>query len=165
MKSLDEIRKEIADCDAEFQATVEMFENAKPARAAGFRTPAVKPAQATGPRTDAGKAVSSRNSLHHGLTAKRIVLSDEDPAEFDRLLTDLAADRKPVGELGAMKPTTSIAATRRSKAARPNNSISCSATPVPSNGNSTAPSSVSSRSSPRAARPKRANPSPYLNPL
>ena len=58
-----------------------------------------KAARATGPRTPKGKAASSRNSLRHGLTAKNVLLPGEDPAEFDQLLADLTADRKPSGEL------------------------------------------------------------------
>ena len=41
--------------------------------------------RSTGPVTDAGKETSSRNSLRHGLTAKRLLLSVEDQAEFDEL--------------------------------------------------------------------------------
>lgn len=52
-----------------------------------------------GPRTEAGKAASSRNSLRHGLTAQQTLLPGEDAAEFDRLCSSLAGDRKPVGEL------------------------------------------------------------------
>jgi hypothetical protein len=55
--------------------------------------------RSTGPRSEAGKAISSRNSLRHGLTAKHVLLPGDDPAEFDQLLADLTADRKPAGEL------------------------------------------------------------------
>jgi hypothetical protein len=55
--------------------------------------------KATGPRTLEGKAASSRNSLKHGLTATQVVIPGENQADFDRLLADLAADRKPDGEL------------------------------------------------------------------
>ena len=41
--------------------------------------------RSTGPVTGAGKETSSRNSLRHGLTAKRLLLSVEDKAEFDEL--------------------------------------------------------------------------------
>jgi len=54
---------------------------------------------ATGPRTDAGKAVSSMNSLKHGLTSRRAVLPGEDQAEFDRLHNQLLSDHVPVGAL------------------------------------------------------------------
>lgn len=62
-----------------------------------------------GPRTPAGKQRSSNNSLRHGLTAKRVVLSREDQAEFDQLLADLTVDRNPRGEL-ELQLTAEIAA-------------------------------------------------------
>lgn len=65
--------------------------------------------KATGPRTPQGKAVSSRNATRHGLTAKAVVLPDEDQSEFDQLLADINADRKPVGEL-ELQLTSEIAA-------------------------------------------------------
>jgi hypothetical protein len=52
-----------------------------------------------GPQTPEGKAKASQNSLRHGLTAKQAVIRGEDQAEFDALLTNLTADRKPQGEL------------------------------------------------------------------
>jgi hypothetical protein len=56
---------------------------------------------ATGPRTDAGKAVSSMNSLKHGLTSRKAVLPGENQADFDRLHNQLLADHAPVGALEA----------------------------------------------------------------
>ena len=53
----------------------------------------------TGPRTEAGKAVSSMNSLKHGLTSRRVVLPGENQADFDRLHNQLLADHAPVGAL------------------------------------------------------------------
>jgi hypothetical protein len=55
--------------------------------------------KSTGPRTPEGKTASSRNSLKHGLTAMQVVIPGENQADFDQLLADLAADRKPEGEL------------------------------------------------------------------
>jgi len=52
---------------------------------------------ATGPVTTAGKEKSSRNSLKHGLTSKQIVLAHEDPAKFEQLHADLAAEHCPAG--------------------------------------------------------------------
>src|SRR5258708_2508366 len=37
-------------------------------------------ARSRGPKTDAGKSISSRNSLTHGLSARTISLPNEDPA-------------------------------------------------------------------------------------
>ena len=53
----------------------------------------------TGPRTDAGKAVSSMNSLKHGLTAKTVVLPGENKADFDRFHDQLIEEHAPVGVL------------------------------------------------------------------
>ena len=41
-------------------------------------------AQSQGPVTPAGKAVSSQNSLRHGMCSKQVVLPGEDPQEFAR---------------------------------------------------------------------------------
>lgn len=51
--------------------------------------------RSTGPKSADGKARSSKNSLAHGLTARDIVIGDEDPEEFERLRTGLQADFKP----------------------------------------------------------------------
>jgi hypothetical protein len=51
--------------------------------------------QCTGPNTDEGKAVSSRNSLKHGLTSKQVVLPGEDHAEFELLRETLTSEYKP----------------------------------------------------------------------
>jgi hypothetical protein len=53
----------------------------------------------TGPRTEAGKAVSSMNSLKHGLTSRKVVLPGEDQADFDRLHTQLLSEHAPDGAL------------------------------------------------------------------
>ena len=44
--------------------------------------------QSTGPRTQAGKQRSSRNALKHGLRAEQSVIPGEDPADFERHLTE-----------------------------------------------------------------------------
>jgi hypothetical protein len=41
-------------------------------------------AQSQGPVTPEGKAVSSQNSLRHGMCSKQVVLPGEDPQEFER---------------------------------------------------------------------------------
>jgi hypothetical protein len=43
----------------------------------------------TGPRTSRGKANARTNAVKHGLTAKYIVIGDEDPGEFEALRADL----------------------------------------------------------------------------
>ena len=40
-------------------------------------------AKSTGPRTEAGKRVSSRNAVTHGLRAETLVLGEEDPHELE----------------------------------------------------------------------------------
>ena len=57
--------------------------------------------KSTGPRTAAGKAVSSRNGLKHGLFSRSLSesgrLLGEDPAELDTLLGDLLERYQPRG--------------------------------------------------------------------
>jgi hypothetical protein len=55
--------------------------------------------KSTGPRTPAGKARVAVNPLKHGLTARAVVLQDEDPEKFESFRTDLFADLEPVGAL------------------------------------------------------------------
>lgn len=53
----------------------------------------------TGPRTAEGKARSSQNSLKHGLTAKQLVISEENQPEFDRLTAAVHDEYNPQGEI------------------------------------------------------------------
>lgn len=53
----------------------------------------------TGPVTETGKAVASRNSTRHGLLSTRLLLDDEDPAQFDALFGDLFHSLSPVGTI------------------------------------------------------------------
>src|SRR5688500_826511 len=57
-----------------------------------------------GPKTPEGKAIVSQNGLKHGLLSQHVVIRDEDPAEFQRLLNSLRRQYKPrgVGEQGAV---------------------------------------------------------------
>jgi len=59
----------------------------------------------TGPKTKNGQAVASLNASRHGLFSSRLLLEDEDPAEFHELLADLRATLRPVGavELGLIE--------------------------------------------------------------
>ena len=51
--------------------------------------------KSTGPRTTEGKANSSKNALKHGLLAEDAVIPGEDPAAFDRHLTNLETTYLP----------------------------------------------------------------------
>lgn len=51
--------------------------------------------RSTGPKTPSGKARSSMNGLKHGLTAKSIVIGDEDPAQFELLRKALEEEYNP----------------------------------------------------------------------
>jgi hypothetical protein len=53
--------------------------------------------KSTGPRSDQGKAVACFNASRHGLFSARLLLDDEEPAEFQKLLADLDATLHPVG--------------------------------------------------------------------
>lgn len=51
----------------------------------------------TGPKSAGGKAVTSKNATRHGLLSGRLILDDEDPDEFEALITDLCHSLRPVG--------------------------------------------------------------------
>ena len=55
--------------------------------------------KSTGPRSQGGKARSRLNSRKHGLTAKTLVIGDEDPAQFDKLRAELMAEYDPQSAL------------------------------------------------------------------
>ena len=55
--------------------------------------------KSTGPRTEAGKARSKYNALKHGLTAKTVLLPDENREEFEAFAAGLYKDLNPVGAL------------------------------------------------------------------
>ena len=63
-------------------------------RRAANRANAVR---STGPATTKGKAVACRNATRHGLLSTRLLLDDEDPAEFGSLLLDLQSTLAPLG--------------------------------------------------------------------
>jgi len=56
-------------------------------------------AQSHGPKTEAGKQVSSRNALKHGLAAEHCILPGEDVNRFNHLLDDILSRRPNAGEL------------------------------------------------------------------
>jgi len=49
----------------------------------------------TGPRTADGKARSASNNLRHGLASGRLIISGENPADFDELVEGLRAEYNP----------------------------------------------------------------------
>jgi hypothetical protein len=51
--------------------------------------------RSSGPRTQEGKGRARMNALRHGLTAKSIVIGDEDPKEFEDLRAKLEHDLQP----------------------------------------------------------------------
>jgi len=51
--------------------------------------------RSSGPRTELGKSRSKMNALKHGLSAKKIVIGDEDPKEFEALRAALERDWQP----------------------------------------------------------------------
>jgi hypothetical protein len=57
--------------------------------------------RSTGPRTELGKAQSRKNAWKHGLSAKKIVIGDEDAAEFEELRADLLRDFAPCSRMAA----------------------------------------------------------------
>ena len=50
-----------------------------------------------GPKTPGGKARSSQNALKHGLLSRRVLLADEDPAEFEAHVLSYRDHFRPVG--------------------------------------------------------------------
>ncbi len=57
--------------------------------------------RSTGPKTRTGKAESKMNAMKHGLLAEEIVVRDEDPVEFTRVLESLIDEFRPQGPLEA----------------------------------------------------------------
>ena len=53
----------------------------------------------TGPQSRTGKAASKLNAMKHGLLAAELVVRDEDPVEFTRVLENLVDDIQPQGPL------------------------------------------------------------------
>jgi len=51
----------------------------------------------TGPKTDEGKARVSQNARKHGLTARDLVVPDDQREEFDELLADHTQELEPIG--------------------------------------------------------------------
>lgn len=58
--------------------------------------------KSSGPNTPEGKAVSSRNAMTHGLSARHLFIAGEDPREFEALRADLIEGLEPVTTLDAI---------------------------------------------------------------
>src|SRR5207253_8971009 len=56
-------------------------------------------AKSNGPKTSAGKAASSRNSCQHGMTAKAVVLTNENPQAFINLAESYHAKFEPTDDV------------------------------------------------------------------
>lgn len=55
--------------------------------------------KSTGPKTSEGKQTVASNAVKHGLFARQLILSDEDPTEYQALVDGLQAALSPVGAL------------------------------------------------------------------
>ena len=51
----------------------------------------------TGPKTQQGKRAVSANAVRHGLLSQKLILPGESQADFDRLLSGLLQEMRPVG--------------------------------------------------------------------
>ncbi|MBN1507895.1 MAG: hypothetical protein JW955_13675, partial [Sedimentisphaerales bacterium] len=51
--------------------------------------------KSTGPRTAIGKAIVAQNAIKHGLLARRAVIKDEDPAEFEGYRAAMTESLRP----------------------------------------------------------------------
>jgi hypothetical protein len=75
--------------------------------------------KSTGPRTPEGKAISSRNSLVHGLTSQSHQLPGEDPADLSALRDEYLDHYQPVGPIEAgLVERIALAHYRLNRAAR-----------------------------------------------
>jgi len=69
--------------------------------------------RSTGPRTAAGKVVSSRNALKHGLFAEELLLQSEDVEEFQYFRAALICEWSPVGPTEELLVDRMVACTWR----------------------------------------------------
>ena len=53
--------------------------------------------KSTGPKSNEGKSVAKLNAIKHGLTSKTVVISGEDPDEFEELRRQVEEEFHPVG--------------------------------------------------------------------
>ncbi len=71
-----------------------------------------------GPTSPEGKAKSSQNAYRHGLTAKTMILSDEDRPLYNPFMAGMLADYAPVGEIETFLATSAAEQAWRLQAAR-----------------------------------------------
>jgi hypothetical protein len=55
--------------------------------------------RSTGPRTEEGKARVAANAVHHGLTARHLVIREDEREAFDKLCAALASELDPQGAI------------------------------------------------------------------
>jgi hypothetical protein len=55
--------------------------------------------KSTGPVTEIGKSKVANNAIKHGLFSKNLILSDENPFEYQNILLQLQPELSPVGIL------------------------------------------------------------------
>lgn len=55
--------------------------------------------KSTGAKTAEGKSIVAKNALKHGVFAKQLVLSDENPEDYQQLFNELQTALNPVGAL------------------------------------------------------------------
>ena len=55
--------------------------------------------KSTGPRTPQGKTITSQNALSHGLLSSRILLTSEDPDQFEPFYRSMISELTPIGPL------------------------------------------------------------------
>jgi len=58
--------------------------------------------KSTGPRTNEGKAIASKNSVKHGLTAANNIISSENQADFDLYRAQFLAELAPDSPMESM---------------------------------------------------------------
>ncbi len=58
--------------------------------------------KSTGPRSPEGKAIVSKNSVKHGLTSKRDIISAEDQADFNLYRNDFFEELDPISPMEYM---------------------------------------------------------------
>jgi len=74
--------------------------------------------KSTGPRTSAGKTISSRNSLKHGMTSGKFLPPDADPNEFFQLLDAFRERFQPFDEVENALVERMVAAEFRMRSVR-----------------------------------------------